>query len=111
MIEKRFKIADYPTDIIDVATDKKYPVSSYATHMEIICDLLNDFNDENERLKRHYNSLSHNNGLLYDECTNKINVLKKENEQLKQKLRVKERLIGAYEQYINDLKEDGVLDD
>lgn len=40
-----------------------------------------------------------------------LNDLNNENEQLKQQVKSKERLIEAYEQYINDLKEDGVLDD
>lgn len=48
---KRFKIADYPSDIEDTLTGKKYAMSSYGTHMEIICDLLNSLNDENEQLK------------------------------------------------------------
>lgn len=39
---KRFKIADYPTDIEDTQTGEKYPCSSYGTHMKIICDLLNE---------------------------------------------------------------------
>lgn len=52
MTEERFIIADYPTDIIDNRSGKKYPCSSYGTHMEIICDLLNQLNDENERLKQ-----------------------------------------------------------
>ena len=51
MTEKRFKIAEYPTDIEDTVTGEKYPCSSYGTHMEIICDLLNELNDENQRLK------------------------------------------------------------
>ena len=46
MTEKRFTIADYPTDIIDNRTGKKYPCSSYGKHMEDICDLLNELNDE-----------------------------------------------------------------
>lgn len=37
--------------------------------------------------------------------------LAKENEQLKKKVWSKERLIKSYEQFINDLKEDGVLDE
>lgn len=41
--------------------------------------------EENKQLKAHYNSLSYNNGLLHDECINKIDALKKENEQLKQR--------------------------
>jgi regulator of replication initiation timing len=51
MTGKRFKIADYPTDIEDTVTGEKYPCSSYGTHMEIICDLLNELNDENQKLK------------------------------------------------------------
>lgn len=57
MIEKRFKIADYPTDILDNKTDEKYRCSSYSTHMEIICDLLNELNDENEQLKKREETL------------------------------------------------------
>ena len=34
-----------------------------------------------------------------------------ENEELKKQIESKERVIKSYEQYINDLKEDGVLDD
>ena len=52
MTEKRFTIADYPTDIIDNQSGKKYPCSSYGTHMEIICDLLNELNNENTRIKQ-----------------------------------------------------------
>ena len=48
---KRFIIANYPSDIEDTLTGKKYAMSSYYTHMEIICDLLNELNDENEQLK------------------------------------------------------------
>jgi hypothetical protein len=46
MSEKRFKIADYPTDIEDTVTGEKYPCSSYGTHMEIICDLLNELHNK-----------------------------------------------------------------
>ena len=51
MTEKRFEIADYPTDIIDTITGKKYRMSSYYPHMEIICDLLNELHEENQQLK------------------------------------------------------------
>ena len=51
MTEKRFEIADYPTDIIDNVTGKKYRMSSYYPHMEIICDLLNELHEENQQLK------------------------------------------------------------
>ena len=52
MTEKRFEIADYPTDIIDTVTGKKYRMSSYYPHIEIICDLLNELHEENQQLKK-----------------------------------------------------------
>ena len=61
MAEKRFTIADYPTDIIDNQSGKKYPCSSYGTHMEIICDLLNELSDENEQLKNKIDVLEDDN--------------------------------------------------
>ena len=51
MTGKRFKIADYPSDIEDTVTGKKYAMSSYNTHMEIICDLLNELHEENMILR------------------------------------------------------------
>ena len=36
--------------------------------------------------------------------------LKEENEQLKKEVESKQRVINAYEQYVNDLKEDGVIE-
>lgn len=48
---ERFRIADYPTDIEDTLTGKKYAVSSYEPHMVIICELLNKFYEENKRLR------------------------------------------------------------
>ena len=36
--------------------------------------------------------------------------LQKENEQLKQQVESKQRVINAYEQYITDLKEDGEIE-
>lgn len=57
--------------------------------------------EENEQLKANYNSLSHNYGLLYDECINKINALKKENEELKKENNnLKKALWEAEENYL-----------
>lgn len=42
---------------------------------------------------------------------NRLNKLSDENKELKKKLESKQRLINAYENYIETLKEDGVLDD
>ena len=54
---------------------------------------------ENEQLKKDCTALIHHN-----------QEYRKENEHLKQKVESKQRVINAYEQYINDLKEDGVLE-
>lgn len=45
------------------------------------------------------------------ELEDKLNELNDENQKLKKKLGIKQRLINAYENYIETLKEDGVLDD
>ena len=66
MTEKRFKIADYPTDIIDTVTGKEYRMSSYYPHMEIICDLLNELHEENHQLQNRIKELELlNDGLNY----------------------------------------------
>ena len=79
MTEKRFTIADYPTDIIDNQSGKKYPCSSYGTHMEIICDLLNEQHEQIERLKRNFRALDEVKCELADENEQ----LKSENETYK----------------------------
>ena len=66
MTEKRFEIADYPTDIIDTVTGKEYRMSSYYPHMEIICDLLNELHEENQQLQNRIKELELlNDGLNY----------------------------------------------
>ena len=40
-----------------------------------------------------------------------LNEFDSENKELKKKIEKKEKLIKAFEQYINDLREDGVLND
>ena len=96
---------------------------------------LNDLSDENEQLKdnelkdrdiicqagkfrleewgkHRYHQFYNGDEPLEDESiVIMLMELTRESEQLKQQLKSKERLIGAYEQFINDLKEDGVLDD
>lgn len=44
-----------------------------------------------------------------DEVVELLNELHDENQKLKKKLGIKQRLINAYENYIETLKEDGVL--
>ena len=48
---------------------------------------------------------------INDELLELINKIAEENKQLKKKLEIKQRLINAYENYIETLKEDVVLDD
>lgn len=74
----RFKIADYPSDIIDTLTDKKYPISSYEEHMNSICDLLNALVNKNNQLKHNYDVCVHH---RIDDA-NKMSDLEKENEKL-----------------------------
>lgn len=77
MTKKRFKITDYPTDIEDTQTGEKYPCSSYGTHMETICDLLNDLNEENEQLKTTISRLIEQNRKNNDLLVSDIRLLEK----------------------------------
>ena len=47
-------------------------------------DLLNHLHEENIRLKRDFDSCSHNWALMYDEAKNKVEALTKENWELEQ---------------------------
>ena len=99
MTEKRFKIADYPTDIEDTQTGEKYPCSSYGTHMEIICDLLNELNNENEQLKDALNQRTEQCDKYYEE-----------NEQLKRQLQSIIKLTRKIEDCTHDVKLIGDLE-
>ena len=83
MIEKRFTIADYPDDIVDNQTGEKYRCSSYATHIEIIRDLLNELSEENEQLKSELDNCKECLDLNRSSCARHM----KENEQLKSDLK------------------------
>ena len=97
LTEKRFTIADYPTDIQDNQTGKKYPCSSYGTHMEIICDLLNGLNDELGKYRILYASKEKTAEVLLRDgiaLEHEIKSLKTENQKLKQTILY---LIGCLE--------------
>ena len=105
---------DGTESIYDRKKDKYYFDSEFCKLDEV----LNELSDENEQLKQEITDCKTYNGILYANhqksdrmLVNEIKELEKENEQLKKKLESKERLIKSYEQYLNDLKEDGVLDD
>ena len=129
MTKKRF------TGEFDKQYGGVYDNGEQLTNFEVV-DLLNEFDEkyidelnlretlqqelrrvenENEQLKQIVGFLKNDNAEdilnVLNSQENRIWKLKQENEQLKQQLKSKERLIGAYEQFINDLKEDGVLDD
>ena len=105
MTEKRFKIADYPTDIEDTVTGEKYPCSSYGTHMEIICDLLNALHEENKEYEQLINEMTDVKNKYKEENEQlksrehelalEINALVDENEQLKQRIKVLEDTIDG----------------
>ena len=82
MTEKRFTLKPYDGIRCDVLDGEIEIAEVHRDDAKGLVDLLNELHEENEQLKANYNSLSHNNGLLYNECTNKINALKKENEKL-----------------------------
>ena len=48
-----------------------------------LCYMLNELNDENEQLKKDFDSVSHNWALMYSEAKNKVEELSKENKKLK----------------------------
>ena len=48
--------------------------------------------------------------LSFDQTVDLLNQLNDENEHLQKEVKSKQRVINAYEQYINDLKEDGVIE-
>lgn len=76
-----------------------------------VVDLLNGLTAKNKVLRKEIERLKiQNKDLLYSNAKN-IELLEKENKELKKKLEKKEKLIEAFEQYINDLREDGVLND
>jgi len=71
---------------------------------ENLCKLLNELHEENKKLKFQLKECREHK--LYSRRK-----LEEENNELKKKLKKKEKLIEAFEQYINDLREVGVLND
>lgn len=87
MTEKRFMLDD-AGEIIDLTNNK------FIEYGNEVLDLLNAFYEENIRLKRDFDSCSHNWSIMYDEAKEKVEKLteenwelEQENEQLKQQLK------------------------
>ena len=76
MTEKRF-LRGFQS-IRDTKEDKEYNF-----HIDNAISLLNELNDENEQLKKDFDSVSHNWALMYSEAKNKVEELSKENKKLK----------------------------
>ncbi|WP_405285940.1 hypothetical protein [Methanobrevibacter sp.] len=94
MTEKRFISEDncqgYYTEIID--NEKELDLSLHNPKknltIEELIELLNEQNETITRLKKDFDSCSHNWALMYDEAKNKVEELSKENKQLKHELKL-----------------------
>ena len=87
MSEKRFTIkvqGDWFGIVDNYSADKVCVINGIRTEIEAewLCDLLNNLHEENIRLKKDFDSCSHNWALLYDEAKKKVEALTKENWEL-----------------------------
>ena len=81
---KRFKLKYINEQHISANLyDNKTFIGAIGIGEELIVELLNDLSQENEQLKKDWDSVSHNWALMYDEAKNKVEELSKENKQLK----------------------------
>ena len=88
MTEKRF-LRGFQS-IRDTKEDKEYNF-----HIDNAISLLNELNDENEQLKKDFDSVSHNWALMYNEAKNKVEELSKENQKLKCNSNIYQQNINA----------------
>ena len=97
MTEKRFYLLNYNNHpIYDSLLDEEYN-AQFKKQREKICDLLNKLHEENIRLKRDFNSCSHNWALMYDEAKEKVEALTKENSELEQENEKLENRLWNYQ--------------
>ena len=113
MTEKRFT---YDSKTVSILKDGEFwldgNIDTACNHSEI-CGELNALHDENEQLKQSNKGLQSELQIFKEDIKHSniiINKLNDENEQLKKEVESKQRVINAYEQYINDLKEDGMIE-
>lgn len=94
MISKRFKVTDntnnpYLNDwsVTDYADGGivSHPMTS-ENMANVMCNLLNELNDEKIQMEKEFNGELHNWGILYDEAKNKVDELSTENNELKEKI-------------------------
>ena len=98
MTEKRFRVTISNTNtvyFVDFIENKQLMSITFKDKSDAIdcknalmyqCGLLNDLHEENIKMKKDFNSCSHNWALMYDEAKDKVEELSEENEQLKQVL-------------------------
>lgn len=109
MTEKRF-VKGYHT-IRDIKENKTHDF-----HVNIICGLLNELNDENEQLKESYKEFEDECQSLFNAMNSKQNdlyrknfKLREENERLKSEINMLKTTIGRNEAYIQRIKYGGEL--
>lgn len=109
MTKKRFKVTDGRDDIFSCdwsVTDYAdggivhHPMTS-ENMANVMCNLLNELNDEKIQMEKEFNGELHNWGILYDEAKNKVDELSKENNELKEK-------IAALQMELTELKQSNV---
>ena len=84
MTEKKFTLLEDTNGGLDTVLETMVKDNGkFLTHKEY-CDLLNEQHEENIRLKRDFDSCSHNWALMYDEAKEKVEALTKENWELEQ---------------------------
>ena len=108
MWEDEFYIFDSET-ISEKEFDEKVEYEDYQAFADSmlgdeVVELLNELYEENKKLKQV------NEMLQMDFAMTERNLIE-ENDQLKKEVESKERLIKAYDQWVYDLKNDGVLDE
>ena len=86
MTEKRFtaNLTHYNTSRNYVEGIKDNQSNTELKSIIEIIDLLNELHEENIRLKKEFDSCSHNWALMYDEAKEKVEALTKENWELEQ---------------------------
>ena len=98
MTEKRFtSVYNNQSDMIQyVDTQKEEPNRWSICNVSETLQKLNELQEENIRLKRDFDSCSHNWALMYDEAKNKVEELHKENIVLKLRMKKAKDLLEDF---------------
>ena len=122
MSDKRFTmcfgqndINGWTMSIVDWQTKEPFNYTTYEVHsnsitdtrdeMEDLCLLLNELNDENEKLKIFLKAVNEELSLANRDC----DILEEENKQLKQAYSDAKSDVEGYEEILKDIMEDNLL--